>query len=77
MINFNAKLFNYLFKKVILYYFRLKDESNYIETSHILDEDFTVVRALTPSETYEFIVVSVDGEYLTESEPEEIEMSGK
>ncbi|KAL1110491.1 hypothetical protein AAG570_008019, partial [Ranatra chinensis] len=51
----------------------LKDETMYQKTSERLDEDFIIVRGLQPSETYEFKVVSVDGGYMTESEPEYIE----
>ncbi|XP_075216737.1 neuroglian isoform X2 [Lycorma delicatula] len=53
--------------------YKLKDETVFMETANVLDEDFTIVRALKPGETYEFRVVSVDGDYLTESEPEEID----
>lgn len=38
-----------------------------------LEEDFTIVRGLNPGEIYEFKVVAVDGDYMTESESEEVE----
>lgn len=44
----------------------------YRETTPQLVEDYIVVRALNPGEIYEFKVVSVDGEYLTESAAEEV-----
>lgn len=49
------------------------------ETSRQMDEDYIVVRGLIPGEIYEFRVVAVDGEFQTESEPEEIDTytSGK
>ena len=36
-------------------------------------EDFITIKGLKPGETYEFIVVAVDGEYMAESEPQDIE----
>lgn len=39
-----------------------------------MDEDYTIVRGLQPSETYEFKVVSVDGDFIAESDAEEMEM---
>lgn len=65
-------MFKYWFFK-ILFIFRLKDDTLYSETPNVLDEDFTIVRALKPGETYEFKVVAVDGDYMSESEPQEID----
>ncbi|XP_039276536.1 neuroglian isoform X2 [Nilaparvata lugens] len=53
--------------------YKLKDETMYSESANTLDEDYTIIRSLKPGETYEFRVVAVDGEYMTESEPEEID----
>lgn len=53
--------------------YKLKDEPTYLETPNVLDEDYTIVRALNPGETYEFRVVAVDGDYMVESEPEEVD----
>lgn len=47
--------------------YRLKGETTWLSTEHILDSDFTTIRALKPDETYEFVVASVDGDYITES----------
>lgn len=47
--------------------YRLKGETTWLSTDHILDSDFTTIRALKPDETYEFVVASVDGDYITES----------
>ncbi len=37
------------------------------------DEDFILIHALQPNKEYEFVVVSVDGEYSTESDPRLVE----
>lgn len=58
---------------------RIKGETLFRESSPELEEDFTIIRALRPSETYEFRVVSVDGLNFTESDTQEIDVnsSGK
>lgn len=53
--------------------YRIKGATSWWHTNHELDEDFTIIRALSPDETYEIIVVSVDGDYMTESELQEIQ----
>jgi len=45
------------------------------ETDAEMNEDYIIVRGLMPGEMYEFSVVAVDGELLTESEIEEVEIS--
>ncbi|KAL1447729.1 hypothetical protein WDU94_003581, partial [Cyamophila willieti] len=55
--------------------YRIKGETMFRESQPELEEDFTIIRALRPSETYEFRVVSVDGENLTESDTQEIDIS--
>jgi hypothetical protein len=40
-----------------------------------MNEDYIIVRGLMPGEMYEFSVVAVDGEHMTESEVEEVEIS--
>ena len=47
----------------------------FLETPPEMNEDFIVVRGLMPGEIYEFVVVAVDGELMTESEIEEVEIS--
>lgn len=44
-----------------------------MESSSELEEDYTIIRGLLPGEVYEFKVVAVDGEFMTESQAEEIE----
>ncbi|XP_049962681.1 neuroglian [Schistocerca serialis cubense] len=53
--------------------YRQKGETMFQETSREMNEDYLIVRGLIPGEIYEFVVVSVDGERQTESEPEEVE----
>uniref|UniRef100_A0A8D8XH54 Neuroglian n=2 Tax=Cacopsylla melanoneura TaxID=428564 RepID=A0A8D8XH54_9HEMI len=55
--------------------YRIKGETMYRESAPEVNEDFTIIRALRPSETYEFRVVSVDGENLTESDTQDIDIS--
>jgi hypothetical protein len=45
------------------------------KTSEEFNEDYIIVRGLMPGELFEFSVVAVDGDYMTESEVEEIEIS--
>lgn len=45
------------------------------ETGSEMNEDYIIVRGLMPGEMYEFSVVAVDGEHMTESEVEEVEIS--
>lgn len=54
-------------------YIRLRGEPIYLESSSELEEDYIIVRGLLPGEVYEFKVVAVDGEFMTESETEEVE----
>lgn len=41
-----------------------------------MKEDSIEVRALSLGEMYEFKVVAVDGDYMTESDPQEVETYG-
>lgn len=52
--------------------YRIKGTERWFRTKLILDDDYTVVENLTPNETYEFKVVSVDGDYETESDVQDI-----
>ncbi|XP_073993820.1 neuroglian isoform X3 [Rhodnius prolixus] len=54
--------------------YKIKGEPNFQRTDDTTDEDYTIVRGLKPSETYEFRVVSVDGEFVAESDSDDIEM---
>lgn len=47
-----------------------------MSTQPELDDDTLIVRGLTPSEMYEFKVVAVDGDYLTESPVQEVDTYG-
>lgn len=55
--------------------FRKKGETIFQETGPEMNEDYIIVRGLMPGEMYEFSVVAVDGEHMTESEVEEVEIS--
>jgi len=56
-------------------FYRLKDDYLYEETKHELDKNFIDVKGLKPGNTYEFIVVVVDGYTVKESDIVEIEVS--
>ncbi|XP_026465687.1 neuroglian isoform X3 [Ctenocephalides felis] len=56
--------------------YRIKNEPQYLSTQPELDDDTLIVRGLTPSEMYEFKVVAVDGDYLTESPVQEVDTYG-
>jgi hypothetical protein len=59
----NGKSGSHFFAK-----YRIKDHSEWITTDPELDHNFIDVRGLDPDAQYEFKVVAVDGEYMTESE---------
>lgn len=52
--------------------YRIKGNEEWSSTKLILDDDFAIVENLTPSELYEFKVVSVDGDYATESDAQDV-----
>lgn len=56
--------------------YRIKGETEWRETEDIKDEDFKIIKGLTPDETYEFVVASVDGEHSTESPVQEVSTAG-
>lgn len=56
--------------------YRVKGESTWLSTDNILEDDFVLVRGLEPDETYEFIVASVDGQYITESQVQDVPTVG-
>jgi hypothetical protein len=58
-----------------IFIFRKKGETIFQETEAEMNEDYIIVRGLIPGEMYEFSVVAVDGEHMTESEVEEVEIS--
>lgn len=53
---------------------RLKRDPVWLESDAELSEDYIIVRGLKPGEIYEFKVVAVDGEYMTESHAKEVEI---
>ena len=53
---------------------RRKGETIYEKSEDEFDENFIILRGLEPNQLYEIRVVVVDGEYFTESDPEEVEM---
>lgn len=56
--------------------YRQKGQTTWISTPDVLGEDFVIVRPLEPEQTYEFVVVSVDGKYLTESKVQDVATYG-
>ncbi|XP_066248839.1 neuroglian isoform X1 [Euwallacea similis] len=52
--------------------YKKRGETMYLKTPPELDEDFQEVSGLESGKTYEFVVVSVDGNLETESEPQEV-----
>ncbi|XP_063242824.1 neuroglian isoform X3 [Bacillus rossius redtenbacheri] len=53
--------------------YRQKGETIFQESEPEMIEDFIIVRGLMQGEIYDFRVVAVDGDKMTESEPEEVE----
>ncbi|XP_052866871.1 neuroglian isoform X2 [Anopheles cruzii] len=56
--------------------YRIKDQSAWQMTDAEVYENFLVVRGINPNHLYEFRVVSVDGEYETESATQEVDTYG-
>lgn len=56
--------------------YRIKGESEWLKSDPQLQDDYLIVRALEPDSNYEFVVVAVDGDYLTESAPQEVDTYG-
>lgn len=57
-------------------HFRMKDETNWLESKPEKNEDFQIIKGLDPDSVYEFRVVSADGDYTTESSTQEIDTNG-
>lgn len=53
--------------------YRVKGEIYWSDTDYVLDEDFIIIRGLIPDETYEVVVISVDGNHMADSENKEIQ----
>lgn len=56
--------------------YRKNGEPNFEKTEPQINDDTIVVGSLEPNQEYEFRVVSVDGEYEVESEPQKFDASG-
>lgn len=55
--------------------FRIKGKQNWNQTNHsIVSKDFVIVSNLELNETYEFAVVSVDGEFTNISDVQDVSM---
>ncbi|CAB0005124.1 unnamed protein product [Nesidiocoris tenuis] len=54
--------------------YRVKGEPTFMQTLETMDTDYVIVKGLEPSQVYEFQVASVDGEFVTESAPQEVQM---
>ena len=54
--------------------FRRKGETIYEKSPDEYDESFIILRGLDPNQLYELRVVAVDGDYVTESDAEEVVM---
>lgn len=52
--------------------YRIKSESSWTLTHHEEVDDFVIIGQLLPSQLYEMVVVSVDGEFMAESPVQEI-----
>ncbi|XP_044742143.1 neuroglian [Chrysoperla carnea] len=56
--------------------YKLKGKTLYEETHPQMKEDYIEVRGLSLGELYEFKVVAVDGDYMTESDPQDVDTYG-
>lgn len=52
--------------------YREKGQAEWLKTENEIQNDYVIVLHLDPAKTYEFIVVSVDGEFETESRPQDV-----
>lgn len=52
--------------------YRIKGNSEWINSRRIYEDDFIVIKNLEPSETYEFKVTSISDEYTADSDIQEI-----
>lgn len=52
--------------------YRIKGQTTWLKTDEVLDSDHVIVRALSPEQTYEFVVASVDGDFISESAVQEV-----
>lgn len=55
--------------------YRKKGEPNWETTKHEVNEDHLIIRPLDPDSTYELRVGAVDGEYVTESQSQFVEIN--
>lgn len=56
--------------------YRVKGESEWLKSDPQMQDDYLIVRALEADSNYEFVVVAVDGDYLTESSAQEVDTYG-
>lgn len=56
--------------------YRVAGDNEWIQTKEELKDDFQIVRGLDPETAYEFRVVSVDGQFMEESETQKIDTNG-
>lgn len=56
--------------------YRIKGETTWLTSDVELDDMHTIIRGLQPDETYEFVVISVDGEHLAESQIQDVPTIG-
>lgn len=56
--------------------YKIKGESQWIDTDPELDEDFTSIHGLQPDTTYEFRVVAVDGQFTEPSALQDVDTYG-
>lgn len=71
MPNIDGKSGSHFFAK-----YRKKGETTWISSDPVLEDDFVIIRGLDPDENYEFVIASVDGEYLTESQVQDVQTVG-
>lgn len=71
MPNLRGKPGSHFFAK-----YRIKGETTWLQSDNILEDDYVIVRGLEPDQNYEFVVASVDGEFLKESYAKEVSTSG-
>ncbi|XP_054278770.1 neuroglian isoform X2 [Macrosteles quadrilineatus] len=54
--------------------YKTKEDSQWTISDNEMDEDYLVMRPLSPGQTYEFQLVAVDGDYTKESDVQELEI---
>lgn len=71
MPNVNGRPGSHFFVK-----YRIKGETTWLDTDYEFNNDYVIIPGLQPDTDYEFAVISVDGEHMTESLTQDVQTVG-